>query len=280
MARNPTVLALPPFYGVVKRVILTAVAMFLLVLVLAMFPGLADVTRELLKRTVLDPDRALGPYVWEFVTYSFVGMGLLSLLFAALSLWMFGARLEDERGSLWMGEYFFTATIGGGLLACLLSRLVLVNLPDIGKGAIGSGLWPAVMAVMLAYARFHPDEEISLYFLFRLRVKYLVAIYLLVYLAMALTSGGRFEAVLTLCAAGSGFLYLKFAPRRGLRFAGSEWMYGLRNAYYKRKRQRAAKKFTVYMKKQGKDVSLDASGKYVSIEDEDSRGPNDKHWMN
>ena len=152
-------------------------------------------------------------------------------------------------------------------------------MPDFGVGSVGGGLWPAVLAVMLAYARFHPDEEISFNFLFRIRMKFLVAIYLLVYLAMALTSGGRFESLLTLCAAASGFVYLRFAPRRGLRFAGSEGLYGLRNAYYRQKRQRAAKKFTVYMRKQGKDVNLDASGKYVSLEDE-RKDPADKRWMN
>ena len=90
MARNPTVLALPPFYGVVKRIILTAVVVFFVLLLLAMFPAAGDMRVELVHRTLLHPEMVFGLYVWELLTYPFVGMGLLSLLFAALSFWFSG----------------------------------------------------------------------------------------------------------------------------------------------------------------------------------------------
>ena len=54
-------------------------------------------------------------------------------------------------------------------------------------------------------------------------------------------------------------------------FAASESWFGLRNSYYRAKRRRAAKKFTVYMKKQGKDVNLDPSGRYVDPDGNRSR---------
>jgi membrane associated rhomboid family serine protease len=281
MSRNPVVMTLPPFHGVVKRLILTSVVVFFLLALLAMFGG-GGISARLVNTAMLHPDEAIGRAVWQFATYPFVGMGLLSLLLASLSLWFFASRLEGERGSLWMGEYFFVSAIAGGLLASLLARFVLMRVPEFA-GARAGGLWPAVMAVMLAYAKFHPDDEIRVYFILPVRVKYLVAIYLLVYLALALTSGGRFEALLTLCCAVSGYAYLQLAPRRGLRFAGSEWIFGLRNSFYRRKRRNAAKKFTVYMKKQGKDVNLDAGGKYISLDDERKdprRDPNDRRWMN
>ena len=46
-----------------------------------------------------------------------------------------------------------------------------------------------------------------------------------------------------------GYIWLKFVPRRGLGFAGSERLYGMRNSYYRWKRRRAARKFEVYMRK-------------------------------
>jgi hypothetical protein len=58
----------------------------------------------------------------------------------------------------------------------------------------------------------------------------------------------------------------------------SEGYFGLRNAYYRAKRRRAARKFEVYMGKQGRQVHFDKEGRYV---DPDARkDPNDKRWMN
>lgn len=281
MARNPVTVALPPFSGVTRRIILTLVAVFFLVLVLSLAPTLAALVVD---QSMLHPDKALGLEVWQFITYPFINTGLLSMLLACLSLWFFAAALEDERGGLWLGEFFFSSTVGGGLLACVLSRTVLARVPELGPGSRASGAWGAVLAILLAYAWFHPDEELRFNFLFRVKAKYLAAIYLLVYLAMTLTGGGRFDALVVVCAAAAGFVYLRFAPRRGLRFAASEGWFGWQNSYFRWKRRRAAKKFTVYMKKQGKDVSLDASGRYVSLDEERDRrarrDPNDRSWMN
>ncbi len=114
-----------------------------------------------------------------------------------------------------------------------------------------AGLWPAALAILLAFARFYPELDILL-LIVSVKAKYVVAIYLLVYLAETLVAGDRIGALNAICAAVCGFVYLQLVPRRGLTFAASERLYGLRNSYYRAKRQRAAKKFTVYMKKQGK----------------------------
>jgi len=50
-----------------------------------------------------------------------------------------------------------------------------------------------------------------------------------------------------------GYLYLKFIPGRGLGFATSEKVYGLRNAYHRWKRRQATKKFKVYMNRHQDD---------------------------
>jgi hypothetical protein len=83
---------------------------------------------------------------------------------------------------------------------------------------------------------------------FMIRAKYLVAVYMLISLAM-LFSAERGFAFSQLGGALFGYLYIKFAPRRGFAFASSERLYGVRNQYYRWKRRRAAKKFEVYMRK-------------------------------
>jgi hypothetical protein len=141
-----------------------------------------------------------------------------------------------------------------------------------------------VLAVLLAYARFHAEDQIQFNFLFTIKAKYIAAIYLLFYLGAALVGSDRFGALTALCNALAGYGFLRLAPRHGLRVGVSERWFALRNSYYRAKRRRAAKKFTVYMRKQGKDVSLDEDGRYVDPEgkprDSKGRDPNDKRWMN
>jgi DNA-binding transcriptional regulator/RsmH inhibitor MraZ len=72
----------------------------------------------------------------------------------------------------------------------------------------------------------------------------------------------------------AGLVYIRMAPRRGLSFGLSEQWYGLRNRYYRWKRRRAARKFEVYMRSQGRNVRLDSKGRQI---DDD---PNDKSRWN
>ncbi len=264
-------LALPPFRGMTRRIILIAlVSFFGLALLRLALPGFWLTLVDLL---LLVPDLAFHREIWRFAAYPFVGGDLLSEAFALLSVWFFGYAVEDERGSRWLGEYFLVATIGGGLLASVVSLSVR------WAGVATSGLWPFVLAVLVAFAYFQPEAPVRFAFFLTLKAKYLAAIYVLVYLALALRDGDRFGAVVALANALCGYAFLRFAPRRGLRAAVSERWFGMRNAYYRAKRRRAAKKFTVYMRKQGKEVSLDENGRYVDPSGT-PRDPNDRRWMN
>jgi membrane associated rhomboid family serine protease len=277
-SNGPIQLALPPFRGVTRRIVLIAVCVFFGFAVLNLYSGeLAGTTANLF---ALHPWQALHKLFWEVVTYPFIGSGVFSMAFALLSFWFFASTLEDERGSRWLSEYFLVATIGGGILASLVSIATQNRIAGLEPlhSAVG-GMWPALMALILAYARFHPDQEIRLMFLITIKAKHLAAIYLLVYLAITLTGGGRLEALTALTNALAGYIFLRFAPRHGVRIGVSERWFALRNSYYRAKRRRAAKKFTVYMRKQGKDVSLDADGRYVDP-DGKVRDLDDKRWMN
>jgi hypothetical protein len=182
-------------------------------------------------------------------------------------------------GERWLIEFFLLSTVGGGLLACVAAYALGNAVPALDSIHIAYGMWPATLALLLAFARYNGEQELRLYFLLRIKAKYLAVIYLLFYLLSALLGGDRFGAMTAVCVALAAWLYLRFAPRRGLGFATTEGVFGLRNAYYRAQRRRAAKKFTVYMKKQGKDVNIDASGRYVDPSGT-PRAPNDKRWMN
>jgi membrane associated rhomboid family serine protease len=274
-------LALPAFRGVTRQLVLAAVIVYFALAVLGLVAPRIEVT--LIDLFSLSPAHVV-PFLWQPLTYSFVtpGSSLLSFIFALLSIWFFGSMLEDDLGGRWLAEYFFVSTVAGGFLACLVAVLIGGNGAWISHQSVTSGMWPAVMAILLAYARFYPDQPLQLMFVISIKARHLAAIYLLVYLALALIGGDRFSAVTVLCVTLAGFLYIRLAPRRGVRFLASETVFGWRNAWYRAKRRRAAKKFQVYMRKQGKDVNIDSSGRYVGMDDEkrNPRDPNDKRWMN
>jgi len=70
-----------------------------------------------------------------------------------------------------------------------------------------------------------------------------------------------------------GYLYLKFLPRRGLRFLASERYYGIRNSYYRWKRKKAAKKFEVYMRQHKREDYFDQYGNFKDPNgDKDDKG--------
>jgi membrane associated rhomboid family serine protease len=274
---NPISLMLPPFRGVTRKLILICVVVYFgtaaLGLVSALFQGLV------INFFRLHPSEALHPQIWQLVTYPFVQDAFLNVLLSLLSLWFFATALEEDRGSRWLVEFFLVTTVVGGILAVLISLAAGDRVEGLGPRVAAAGMWPFVLAVMVVYGKLHANERVNINFLFWIKAKYLAVIYVMFYVALELTSRDRFGALVALCNALVGYAFVVLAPRRGARAGLSEQWFGLRNAFYRAKRRRAAKKFTVYMRKQGKDVSLDEDGRYVDP-DGTPRDPNDKRWMN
>jgi membrane associated rhomboid family serine protease len=278
-SNGPITLSLPAFRGVTRKIILITLVAFFIDSIMGMF--LHEIEAFIANALMLHPDQALHGLLWQFVTYPFLGQGLLSVAFALISVWFFASTLEDDRGSRWFNEFFLTTTIGGGLLASLLAVAIGSHVPglDVATHIRANGLYPFVLALVVAFAMFHAEEEINFNFIFKIKAKYLAAIYVLFYLGATLVGGDRFGTLTALCNALAGYAFIRLAAKRGLRATVSERWYGLRNAYLRAKRRRAAKKFTVYMKKQGKEVSLDSEGRYVDPSGK-PRDPNDRNWMN
>jgi len=198
-SNGPISLVLPPFRGVTRRIILMVLCAYLGLALLGLFSReLAGTLHFLL---LLRADKSLHPLIWGLVTYPFAGTGLLSEAFALLSFWFFGSVLEDERGSLWLTEFFLAVTIGGGVIASLLTQVSNGRIPGLEPMVTAEGLWPAVLAVLVAYGIVHAEEQVQFNFLFSLKAKYLAAIYVLFYLASALLGGDRFGGLVALCNA-------------------------------------------------------------------------------
>ena len=103
--------------------------------------------------------------LWTVVTYAFVHFGFWHILFNMYNLWIFGPRVEQ----LWSpGRFvaFYLWCALGGVMGHLM----------FGGGGVLMGASASVMGVMLAYAMHWPDDELLLFGVLPLKVKWLVAI--------------------------------------------------------------------------------------------------------
>ena len=281
MAQGPTTLALPPFSGATRRLILLNLAAFFGFALLGLILS-GHVFAGIMANLSLVPFLLFHGEIWQLVTYAFLPLGILGTAFALLTLWFTGSILESEYSPRWLYELYFTSAIGGALLAALTTLTRFRGLSPTGQSVVGIGPYAAIYGLLIAIALRMGDLEFFLFFLIRVKARYMVAIYVLIDLATLLKADQFFDALLHLSGALCGFLYLRFVPRRGLAYAVTERYFALRNDFYRAKRRRAARKFEVYMGKQGRDdVRFDKEGRYIDPDrDRSPRDQNDKRWMN
>lgn len=109
-------------------------------------------------------------FYWQIFTYMFLHGGWAHILFNMLSLWMFGGDLEQKWGSRRFLFYYLTSGIGAGFFILLLNNF---NAPD--SNTIGAS--GAIYGLLLAYGITWPNREVLLYFLFPVKIKYLLIVF-------------------------------------------------------------------------------------------------------
>lgn len=277
---GPITMTFPPFAGATRKLVLANVAVFFTILLMHWI--VPSATESLTGHLVLEPHAVATGQIWQPFTYAFIQLDILNILFGMLTLWFCGSLLEGAYGSRWIYELFFTSTIGGAIVASAITFTHIFGL-DPNPAIPGLGAWAGIFGLLVAIGMRFGDQEFLLFFLIRLKAKYMVTIYILIAVAVLLKGGNAFAALLQLSGALCGFLYLRFAPTRGLAFGVTERYFSFRNEYYRSKRRRAARKFEVYMRGQNREVHFDKDGRYVDpdkMNDPRTRNPKDKSWMN
>ncbi len=276
----------PPFTRAIKWLVIINATIYLLMLILHGVAPLAEL--QIQQVFGLIPAAVLHGWVWQIVTYLFLHNGLFHILFNMLTLWMFGAALESSWGHKQFLEFYFFCGITAAFVtiavayAGLLPALGFLQLSPVTLTIGASG---AIYGVMVAFAVLYGDQEFFMFPLpFSIKAKYLVAILIFISLAQAL-GASRGQTVAQFAHLGGaffGWVYVRFIPRRGLGFLVSERYYGTRNAYYKWKRRRAARKFEVYMRKQDRSQYFDEYGNYRGHGDDPKKGNGEHHgpWVN
>jgi len=257
----------PDFRGATRTLVLVnLVAFFGLLLIQLLVPQSAGTVVNLFS---FQPPVFLHGAIWQPITYSFIHVGIVGTLFELLSLWFLAGFLEQMHASSWVNGLYAASVLGTAAAAMAIYAVsgtlgfALLEIPL--YGCFG-GIFGMLVAIGVLYG----DMEFLLFFTIGIKARYMAALYGLISIAM-LFGQQRMYAFAQLGGALAGLLFIRLAPRRGVNFAFSEQWYGLRNRYYRWKRRRAARKFEVYMRSQGRTVRFDGQGRQVDEDPDDKK---------
>lgn len=276
MARygNTMSLSFPPFTKAVKWLVIINTAIYFGLLILNL--GNHQLAGDIELYGALVPFAVVHGWIYQIVSYAFLHGSITHILFNMLVLWMFGSQIETDFGTRQFLEFYFWCVIGAALITVGVAYLPFLGAdpttPTIGASG---GLY----GIYAAFGILHGESEIMMFPLpITMKAKYFVWILVVVTVALALAqaAGSRSASIAYTAHLGGllfGYIYLKFLPRRGLKYLFSERYYGTRNAYYKWKRKRAAKKFEVYMRQHKREDYFD---QYGNFKDPNQRDKDDK----
>ncbi len=257
-----TQLAFPEFRGAARRLVVFNLATFFLYQIAALTGS--EFFASIIQGAIFNPVNFLHGAWWQPLTYSFVHPSLMGTFFELLSLWFLVSFLEMERTSEWATGLYASSVLGTAASALLL------RLAGVSGSVTLYGCFGGIFGLLIAIGVLFGDREFRLFFVIAIKARYLAAIYALLTLAL-LFSEQKMYAFAELGGAIAGLLFIWLVPRRGFSFSLSESWYALRNRYYRNKRRRAAKKFEVYMHRQGRTVRFDGQGKYIDEDQEDKK---------
>ena len=150
-----------------------------------------------------------GGQVWRLCTYMFVHANLTHIVFNMLTLYWFGGPLEQLWGRKKFLFYYFLTGIGAGIVS--VPFYILTGTPD----AVVLGASGAIFGLLMAFALIHPNAIVYFMFMIPIKVKWLVAIFMVIeFMSTAGTVGGTSTSSIANVAHLSGALIGYFYLRR------------------------------------------------------------------
>ncbi len=107
--------------------------------------------------------------VWQLLTFQFFHAGLFHIFFNALSIYMFGAFVEDRLGKATFWRLFLGGGVAGGFLQGLLAWLVPKYF---GFSTVGASA--GCFSLVAAFALIDPDADIRIYGILPIKAKHLL----------------------------------------------------------------------------------------------------------
>jgi membrane associated rhomboid family serine protease len=223
----------------------------------------------------LDPSLFLSGAVWQLLTFPFIHVDPMHVLFALLGVYFIGGPVQDRVRSRGFVELYLVSSIlagGVGVLLSLTGRM--------GAGpAFGAGC--AANAILMVFYLMNRGTSIMLFPLpFQIPVLWVVVAIGGIEAAYFILTGFSLFYLVQLLGLGSGYVWYSFMWRRSILGTLDAQLASMRNGYYRWKRRRAARKFEVYMRKHEHDPKqyFDEYGNFKPPDDKDKKGPGG--WVN
>jgi membrane associated rhomboid family serine protease len=144
----------PPFTRGVKWLGIVTLAVSVLATVLG------ESGNALKRQLAFIPAELLHGHVWTPLTYTFLNLDPIGLLFALLGLWLLGASLEQRWGTRRFVTFYFLT----GAAGALATALVGIVSPAV-RAYPYTGTWASLEGLIAAFAVLMPDAQIFLYFI-------------------------------------------------------------------------------------------------------------------
>src|ERR1044071_3970260 len=137
-------------------------------------------------------------YPWELITYMFFHDGFTHILFNMLALWMFGGQVESIWGTKKFLTYYVLCGLGGAA-----AHLVMSSMFGLESGPL-LGASGAIFGTMIAYGFMFPDQYVFIYFIFPLKAKYLIGLWIAIEVVAATGAGDNVSHLAHLGGAVTG----------------------------------------------------------------------------
>jgi membrane associated rhomboid family serine protease len=147
--------------------------------------------------------------IWQPVTYAFLHLDLMHLVFNMLALWMFGVELERLWGTQAFAIYYAVCAVGSAATTLVVSLLPFdATAPIYYTNTIGAS--GAVYGLLFAWAKYFPSRQVLMFFIFPVPARMFVLIMGAITLWFAVTASGSGVAHVThLGGFVAGWLYLR-----------------------------------------------------------------------
>src|SRR5258708_2884370 len=259
-------MSFPRFWGAVRNLILFSTAVYIAVVLLWAFAQPRAL--EILEIGGLSPEHVRHGWVWQLLTYGFLDLDPWHFLFAMLGVFFLGSAVQQRVGSRAFVELYLSSIVGAGLVGCLLSWTGYIG----QGGALGAGV--AVNAILMAFYLLNRDAPIMLLFIpIPIPVKYIVIFTAAVEGAYLLISHFALYFIVLLLGMSMGYVWCRLLWRHSIVGSFQSQVSSMRNSYYRWKRDRAAKKFKVYMRNHTQDPKdhFDEGGNFPPPDDKDKK---------
>lgn len=209
-----------PLTPVVKKLMIINGGIFIFQQLMALFaPGFLE------QNFGLNHQGLIGEFkIWQLFSYMFLHGGWLHIIFNLLGLWMFAGDLEDIWGSRLFLRYYLFSGMGAGIFIATMNFVYFSRYganPTIAYSPTTLGASGALYGVLLAYGVNWPNREVLLYFLFPVKIKYLLILFGVMEFFGTISSsvggGSTISHIGHLGGLISGMVYLFFLRKRGPR---------------------------------------------------------------